>query len=168
MSSDRRVMHKRSLKNKMIRNFIFYPLTLLANKLLVAVAQANGSPLKSCHGIKFYVPGQYREMIDESMADAFRFFGTEWTQYKGLLKTVIIHDLMDSNFLPSHGVLIINKSDQGQLASATHLASWLISYFRMIKIHKENHIGPVFWKNHIYDLAREEGAAFRKKYLATR
>lgn len=156
-----------ALKN-MIRNFIFFPITLLTNKFLTDVVQTWGSALKYSHGTKFYVPDQYREIVNASMVEVLRFFGSEWKQYEGLIKSVVINDQLDSNFLPSHGFLIINESEQGKLATPEHLASWLVSYFRAVKVHKENHLGPIFWKNHIYDLAQVEGDTARREYLKSR
>ena len=151
----------------MLRDIISFFITPMMNSVVLHFAKANGASLKFCHETRFYVPDTYREMVQVSMDEVVQFFGSDWSQYEGLIKKALVCEGLDTRLVFSNRFLIIKKSDTSRMASSVHLAGWLVAYFKTMKFYKAN--GGRFFRNRKKDdLARKEGAEARKRFLASR
>lgn len=148
----------------MLREIANFLITPIANKMSVWVAQSRGATLSLCYGTKFYVPDKHREMVKLAMDDVAGFFGSDWSQYRGQIKQVVIVDGLVTRIVFAHGFLMINGSDRSRLASPVHFAGWMVAYFQMMKVYRA-HCRWRFPKRNAEHLAMEEGANIRKKYL---
>jgi len=148
----------------MLREIVDFLITPMVNKVSVWAAKNGGATLSFCHDTKFYVPDKHREMVKLAMDDVVSFFGKDWSQYRGLIRQVVIVDGLVTRVVLAHGFLMINGSDRSRLASPVHFAGWIIAYFRMMKVYRDNCLWR-FPNRKAEHLAMEEGTTIRKKYL---
>lgn len=110
-------------------------------------------------GIAIYCADEHTDLMKKAVDQVASFFGDDWQRYKKNLKRIILDPDLHTTLWFGQRSLIIQESDTNRMASANHMAAWLVADVQRIQFLKERHSLKIMFSSKLMHAANESGKA---------